>query len=257
MPNINDIENLISALPPEATCFGYCKKCGEVHFLSEGNSRKHAAHLLENLEEQQRIDFDADMADPRFSTDYLWGEARGQMFGVLECEDDLGNSVILKAFSCQYNGKWLVDGWVPPLIDLEKCEEFGPERDAKIQALTTTINLMDKSDSQRIELVRERKQASRDFMQLLHSFYTLDNFAGESRSLSEAFCDARGIPAGSGDCCAPKLLSFAAKKGLKPLGLSEFYFGKANRSNTRTHGEFYSACAAKCQPILGYMLCDK
>ncbi len=255
MINTSDIDNLISALPTEATCFGYCKKCGEVHYLSEGNSRAHAMELLKKMELEQRIDFSAETPQTPFSTDYLWEKARGQMFGVLECEDNLGNSVILKAFSCQYNGEWLVDGWVPPLINLEKCKEFGPALDAKIKALTTDINLMEKSNPQRPQFIQERKQISRGFMQLLHSFYSLNNFAGETRTLSDAFCIARGIPAGSGDCCAPKLLNFAAQHGLKPLGLSEFYFGKENKSNSRKHGEFHSACAAKCQPILGYMLC--
>ncbi|MCK5835118.1 MAG: hypothetical protein KAG98_05255 [Lentisphaeria bacterium] len=253
----NTINHLILKLPPEATCFGYCKKCQEVHYLSEGKSRLHAELLMEELNKHQRIDFTANTPDPRFSTDYLWGEARGQMFGVLECEDAQGQTVILKAFSCQYNGEWLVNGWVPPLIDLEKCDKFGPPRDAKIKALTTAINLMEKSDPKRVELVRERKQMSRDFMQLLHSFYSLHNFAGEIGSLSEACYDRRGIPAGSGDCCAPKLLGFAAQHGFRPISLSEFYVGKSNKSNTRRHGVFYPACEAKCQPILGFMLCGK
>jgi tRNA pseudouridine32 synthase/23S rRNA pseudouridine746 synthase len=60
---------------------------------------------------------------------------------------------------------------------------------------------------------------------------------------------------GVGECCAPKLLNYAALNGLKPLGLSEFYWGKENKSGTRKHGEFYPACAEKCQPILGFMLC--
>lgn len=255
MKNRPNIEKLICDLPPEATCFGFCEKCGEVHYLTQGNSRTHALKLFTKLEKLQHIDFSAINPDPRFSTDYLWGDARGQMFGVLECEDAIGNIVVLKAFSCQYNGEWLVEGWLPPLIDLEKCDEVGPALDAKIKALTQHINLLQKSDLQRVKLVQERKQTSRDFMQLLHSFYTLHNFSGEARSLSDAFCDSRGIPTGSADCCAPKLLNFAAKNGLKPLGLSEFYFGKENKSMTRKHGEFYSACVPKCQPILGYMLC--
>jgi tRNA pseudouridine32 synthase/23S rRNA pseudouridine746 synthase len=34
-----------------------------------------------------------------------------------------------------------------------------------------------------------------------------------------------GFPAGTGDCCAPKLLHEAALRGLKPVGLAEFWFG--------------------------------
>ena len=61
---------------------------------------------MQELEDSQRIDYQnvpAD-ADPRFSTDYLFGEARGQMFGLLECRDDQGRIVVLRAFSSLYNG---------------------------------------------------------------------------------------------------------------------------------------------------------
>jgi hypothetical protein len=51
--------------------------------------------------------------NPKFPTDYLFGDARGQMFGVLECADGSGNTVVLKAFSCQYDGEWLVDALSP------------------------------------------------------------------------------------------------------------------------------------------------
>ena len=85
--------------------------------------------------------------------------------------------------------------------------------------------------------------------------YQLQNFKGDQHSILNVFYEDRGIPTGSGDCCAPKLLHAAAQNGLTPLGLTEFYFGKENKSSTRYHKEFYPGCKNKCQPILGYMLC--
>lgn len=73
--------------------------------------------------------------------------------------------------------------------------------------------------------------------------------------IEEAFCEDKGIPTGTGDCCAPKLLNYAARNRLKPIGISEFFFGRENKSETRKHGEFYPSCKIKCEPILGFMLC--
>lgn len=79
-----------------------------------------------------------------------------------------------------------------------------------------------------------------------------------------------GFPAGTGDCCAPKLLHAAAIDGLTPLSLVEFWYGsapgtgtkaKAGRTvdmtavdSTRVHQQFYGMCD-KCTAILGTMLC--
>ena len=85
--------------------------------------------------------------------------------------------------------------------------------------------------------------------------YSLSNFKDETVSLREAFCVDKGMPTGAGDCCAPKLLNYAAKNHLKPLSLSEFYYGRENKSGSRQHKTFYSCCEEKCQPILGFLLC--
>ncbi|KAF8062629.1 hypothetical protein HT031_003958 [Scenedesmus sp. PABB004] len=82
-----------------------------------------------------------------------------------------------------------------------------------------------------------------------------------------------GMPAGVGDCAAPKLLHAAAAEGWEPLGLAEVWCGsapgtatpaKAGRavppvgldpSASREHGRLYGACF-KCAAVLGTMLCD-
>ena len=224
---------------------GFCTACGTVHSLNEGNSRKSALELIHRLETEKCID---DGSDPKFSTNILFSEARGHMFGVLECADAAGNIVVLKAFSGQYNSEWLADGWVPPILDVNEFHRLSDPVDREIKQLDRLI-----AENKNPELIQKRKALSQELMKQIHGLYQLTNFRGETRPLTDVF--KGGIPTGAGDCCAPKLLNHAALNGLKPLGLSEFYWGRENRSGTRKHGEFYPACAEKCQPILGFMLC--
>ena len=230
----------------EPSAFGFCTACGTVHSLPVGNSRKYALELMRRIETQKYVD---DGTDPKFSTDVLFSESRGHMFGVLECEDAKGNTVVLRAFSGQYNGEWLTDGWIPPILDVTKFHNLSDPVDREIKRLDQRI----REDGKNTELIQRRKALSQELMKQIHALYFLTNFRGETKPMTEVF--QGGIPTGAGDCCAPKLLNHAAKNGLKPLGLNEFYWGRENRSGTRKHGEFYPACAEKCQPILGFMLC--
>lgn len=285
MKRSNDIDNLIAALPKDAICYGYCPACDEVHYLTEGNSRKYALELMAELEQHKRIDLLSPDPEPIFSTDCLWGKRGGQMFGVLECVDGDGNSVVLRAFSGQFNTRWQAEGWVPPTFDLDGYHRIMPKIEASIQQMTDDIeSCQQMADQCKLKFEeamysggraaqkdcrrqmrgalktlalakKNRRTYSQSMLCIFQDLYQLHNFKGDQRSILNVFYEDRGIPTGSGDCCAPKLLHAAAKNGLKPLGLSEFYFGKENKTSTRFHKEFYPSCKNKCQPILGYMLC--
>lgn len=237
--------------PSTLAAFGLCNRCQNIHSLPVGNSRVHAIKLMQQLDERQCID---DGSNPKLSTDYLWGEARGQMFGVLECEDADGNPVVLKAFSCQYNGEWVVDGWVPPIPDPQALEQLIAQPDREINCHTRALQELSPADPNYSARMEARKQLSQQLMRQIHALYRITNFRGETCALS-TFFPTGGIATGVGDCCAPKLLQYAARAGLRPIGLSEFFYGKSNPSATRQHGHFYPACAEKCRPILGFMLC--
>ena len=127
--------------------------------------------------------------------------------------------------------------------------------DRQIKELGRRIDMQRDRDPQRRELIFQRKQLSQELMKELHALYVLHNFHGEARGLVDVFPIDKGIPTGAGDCCAPKLLNYAAENNLKPVGLLEFYWGKDSRSGTRRHGHFYSSCIEKCYPILGFLLC--
>jgi len=248
----------IPATPdPPTNCSGYCRRCGRHHTLEQGGSREEALALITELTEKGRIDLEvADHeADPHHSLDYLYGPALGQMFGVLKYQAPDGSLGVLRAFSGQYNGKWQVAGWVPPLFAEELWQETNYNTERRIKDLGRSIEQLAADDPRRPELIRERKTISQQLMKDLHDVYRLTNFRGETKSLKDVFLGKGGIPTGTGDCCAPKLLNHAARHNLIPLGISEFYIGHQNRSQTKQHGSFYPSCAGKCQPILGFLLC--
>ncbi|MEF2230941.1 MAG: hypothetical protein V3571_08430 [Pseudodesulfovibrio sp.] len=239
------------------SCKALCPACGRPHSLPLGYALPEARRLLSTLLDAGRVDFGLPeaQADPRLSTAPLFGEARGQMFGVLVCRDREGRTGVLRAFSGQMNGVWLVPGWVPPLVDVAVLERMCAGTERYIKALGRRLEALDKGAPERARLAERRRSLSRALMKDIHALYRVPNFRRELRPLTEIVIPGGGIPSGTGDCCAPKLLGYAARHSLTPLGLAEFYLGRENRSGTRRNGAVYPACSGKCGRILGYMLC--
>ena len=246
---------MLQSLPEAQTAF--CNSCGYAHILPREPALYAAKELMEQLEREKHINLDSEVTlDSReLQTDYLYGNARGKMFGVLVCRASDGSQEILKAFSGQYNGIWEIKGWVPPLFDVQKFYRLNNPIEKQIKALGREAVDLRISPGTRESLLQKRKNLSRQLMKKIHSLYRLNNFRGKQCSLNELFPEGRGIPTGTGDCCAPKLLNFAAIHGLQPLGLAEFYWGRTNKSASRHEGQLYSACKDKCGPILGFLLC--
>ncbi len=238
-------------------CSGYCRQCGREHHLPGEAAYQFCLQLMVELETKKRIDLrqSTDQANPRFSTDYLYGDARGKMFGVLVAEKPDGNRIILRAFSGQYNGAWHVPGWVMPVFNLKEFHRVHDDEEKKIKEMGRQIDWQVAGSSQQQQLIARRKQASQQLMKEIHNLYRLKSLSDQTASLKKIFPPDMGIPTGTGDCCAPKLLQYAAMHGLVPLSIAEFYWGRENRSATRQHGEFYPSCRTKCYPILGFMLC--
>ncbi len=249
-----NLENLQQLPVPSG---GYCRRCHNEHRLGPGDTLAACRRLMEDLERQTTIDLfpGSSSPDPALTTDYLFGPARGKMFGILEGRDQEGQRRFLYAFSGQYNGRWLVDGWVPPLFDTATYASINEPAERRIKEIGGAMARWREAAEHYQPLRRERAALSRQLMRDLHHLYRLRNFRGEEVSMAQAFVGGGGMPTGTGDCCAPKLLGAALRLGLYPLGLSEFYWGRENRAGTRHHGEFSPACPEKCAPILGYMLC--
>jgi len=236
---------------------GFCRNCGQEHCLPPGEAYRAALQLMKMLECTGRIDFfqPVHRADPLCSLEYLLGPARGKMFGVLVAQAPNGEQIHLRAFSGQYNGLWQVPGWVEPVFDLPAFHRLHDGEEREIKKLTHQIECLLPDSQEKSKLIRLRKQKSQQLMRRIHTLYQLRNFRGQVAELNIFFNADKGVPTGTGDCCAPKLLQYAALHGLKPLGLTEFYLGRENASGSRQNGCFYTSCRAKCYPILGFMLC--
>jgi hypothetical protein len=243
--------------PSLITARGWCARCGCEHQLGTGAALNPARELMEELTKRQTIApnsaFDA-KKNP-WSTAPLFAEARGQMFGMLEGENSQGRSVILKAFSGQFNGVWLADGWAPPLFNVDDFHRIMDPADDLIKDLGRQMEGLASDSEERLELRTQRKEVSRQVMKDLHGLYRLRNARGEEAPLTDFFTDRLGPPTGAGDCCAPKLLNQALALRVRPRGLVEFFWGRASKSGTKQHGRFYASCDSKCAPILGFMLC--
>ena len=235
---------------------GFCSSCSCDHTFPGGDCRLFAQTLMEQLSEKKGIgSHSLGHSDRhRLSTDPLFGESRGKMLGVMECRTADGATILCKAFSGQFNGLWLVDGWVPPLFDVDEWTHVNTGPETTIKGLSREIQACHDEHAKR-NLQQARKDLSRKLMKDLHALYRLTNFRGLTKRLTDIFPGKTGIPTGTGDCCAPKLLNFAATHNLIPTGISEFYWGRENKSAIRRHGNFYLPCIEKCRPILGFMLC--
>lgn len=210
---------------------------------------KEAALLLQDaLDLYKSLDYEGEQA---VSTDYLFGPARGQMFGVLVCEDQRGNIVVLKAFSGQYDGIYLIPGWVGPVADPVAFNQVVTQSDALLHELTARIESGEYADT--ASLIQERKALSQSVLHKLYLLYQFRCIDGATKTFSDIF-GTRNPPTGTGECCAPKLLHWAFTHDLLPISMAEFYYGKPNRSQSREHKGFYGPCDDKCQPLLKHML---
>ena len=106
-------------------------------------------------------------------------------------------------------------------------------------------------------LRRQRRDKSDVLQQWLFRQYRMLNANGEERDLIDIFGETINAmpPAGSGDCCAPKLLQYAYANGLEPVCMAEFWWGDSPKQEIRHHLHYYPACRSKCLPILTHMLC--
>jgi hypothetical protein len=244
-----------AASPP--SCAGWCRDCGCEHALPEGDTRRHAHAIIREFEQIGRLDHLAAerSADPRLSFDHLHAAGRGHMVGVLECRDARGNTVVLRAFSSLRDGIRSVAGWVPPILSDADFYDIVEPAQRDLDRLNREIEALPPDSAAHRESSRLRRDRSQALLERMRGLYRFSNFRDETRGLHEALCRSISIPGVIGECCAPKLLNHAARNGLRPIGLCEFYWGTPNKSGTRRPGEFYPCCKTRCEPILGFMLC--
>ncbi|WP_051308910.1 hypothetical protein [Desulfogranum japonicum] len=235
----------------------YCPSCSGYHGLGWQKAIPHAKRLMQRMAHRETIQLfetvshDLDL----LQTDWLFGDARGKMFGVLVGQTDQGKECVCYAFSGQYRGLWSVPGWVDPVFDTAAFERMTRETEREIKTLTRQLAKLDPADKLFRQIKQHRKHLSKTLMKEIHSLYELRNFRGQCRPLMDVFSSGGIPPTGTGDCCAPKLIHHAVLNNIKPKGMVEFYWGRSNRSETRQHGCFYPPCQEKCMPILGFLFC--
>ena len=268
---------------------GECADCGVMHSLPEAGARVYALEVMEEFRRLERLDYlvPDSQADPRLRFEYLFAN-RGNMFGVLECVDQRGETVYLRAFSSLAEGIRAIEGWVLPVLSASVYHDVILPAQDEIKRLTAELQKgLDSVSTSRVELEARRRGVSRDLWDQMCELYRFRNFRGDERGLREAVLPGTPITGGMGECCAPKLLQHAALNGLRPLSLAEFYWGSADalsedpedpeamdgttqssvssrharrdriraEQGRRRSGSFYPSCAARCQPLLGFMLC--
>lgn len=174
------------------------------------------------------------------------------MFGVLVVERNEKCKVkneklgFLAAYSGLLEGRNDWDYFVPPIFDAQQPDGYFKTREREIMAS------------------EEHKQMSQELQTWLFHQYQLLNARSETKDLVDVWqdyhCSARIRskfplpPGGTGDCCAPKLLQYAYKEGLKPICMAEFWWGESPKNLIRHHEQFYPACRGKCLPVLTWML---
>lgn len=146
---------------------------------------------------------------------------QGRMLGILVCTD----GTILKAYSGEPDLQTGLEGFVPPVFDEQKYRR-----------------ILDSYDSL-IHSSEDHRTISRRCWEELKALYRFNCFDGLVRNLSAVFPNA---PSGTGDCCAPRLLSYAYGLGKKPLSLCEFFYG----DGTAEHKSLCTPCDQRCKPLL-------
>ncbi len=121
------------------------------------------------------------------------------------------------------------------------------DRDLILQPLKAKV---DQIEQQIQTLKQQRKQLSQQLQTQMHDAAAVMNFLGLSKSLRELM--PGGIPTGTGECCMPKLLNYAANHQFRPIAIAEFWWG--SDASDHIQGQFYGPCAPRCQPLLGFML---
>lgn len=198
----------------------------------------------------------------------------GKMFGVLVVESRTPNKAaeptnpeaetteqaanglaFLAAFSGTLGGRTVQPYFVEPVFDLMGEGSYFKQEEAAISLLAKGDgNSEGEADSKlREEQRAEAKQRSIALQRWLFAQYGFLNANGETAGMERLF-ESTTPPSGTGDCCAPKLLQAAYRRGLKPLCMGEFWMGRSPRGEVREEGRFYPACSAKCKPLLRHML---
>ena len=166
----------------------------------------------------------------------------------------------LAAYSGLLEGRNDWDFFVPPIYDAQQPDGYFKTKEREISLIA---HQQDNSPSTLLP-PPSSKQLSQELQEWLFHQYQLLNARGETKDLVDiwqSYYHKEKLrrkfplpPGGTGDCCAPKLLQYAYRHGLKPVCMAEFWWGATTKTELRQHLNYYPACRGKCKPILTWML---
>lgn len=200
---------------------------------------------------------------------------QGIMLGSLVCYDKNTNEQIIllavsgiakqlvfsadETSSFFYNQEHFII--VDPLVSSEKIEAALSDNDKEIHDLTDKINelkseIKQKDSNHQLlqDFVDKRNDLCSKSLQKVFDLYSFTIFNGKKITLDEIIKKHwnKLPPTGTGDCCAPKLLSYAFDNNLQPLSMDEVYIG--NSSKTKESEKSYPPCDERCGYILPEIL---
>lgn len=205
-------------------------------------------------------------------------KGQGLMIGSLVCWEAAGSGRRVVLYAVSGNNKQLVADeplenlfteksiFVPSIVSSEKIDIALEENDFKIHELTDQINkltLVNKTSPEIKALSEERTSLTDESLRKVFSLYEFTRYDGKKISLNKIIQAHNNHlpPTGTGDCCAPKLLSYAFEHGLEPVSMDEVYYGRDTAH--KTNGTSYTPCDERCGYILPEILgleilyCDK
>lgn len=182
---------------------------------------------------------------------------KGKMFGILVVQKEDNTYAYLGTISGVLSRNTSCDRFVPSIFDNSTDDFFINKGMTELTEIGNKIK-RSKFQSEIIELTENRKIKSLALQQRLFENSIFSNIFGIEQNVLQIFKNSShgNPPSAAGECAAPKLLQYALKHQLKPIGLAEFWWGNTTKSKERAHKAFYPACKNKCRPILEYMLND-
>lgn len=173
--------------------------------------------------------------------------------------------------------------FVPSLVSPDDINLALSEYDAEIHRLTDEINKKTKTlknfselqtpkinqntknnsssketSSQILQIIQklkqQRTQLTDESLRRVFNLYAFTRWDGKQITLQEIISEHDGKlpPTGTGDCCAPKLLSYAFSHNLQPVSMDEVFYGRDNKN--KTNGTSYPPCDERCGYILPSIL---
>jgi tRNA pseudouridine32 synthase/23S rRNA pseudouridine746 synthase len=182
---------------------------------------------------------------------------KGKMFGILVVQKEDNTYSYLGTVSGKLPKNAVCNKFIPSIFDDSVGNFFIHKGMTELTEIGNQIK--NSNNSSEIDSLKEKsRQKSIALQQRLFENYHFLNLSGKERNLLEIFKNSShgNPPSAAGECVAPKLLQYAISQKLKPIALTEFWWGGVSNDKEKEHTVFYPACKDRCRPILEYMLED-